>query len=123
MARARPGRRMNPLWSYLWPALVAATVVGAIFGTVALRYKEKRKAALAIGLLVSLVLAAAWHWPMSAANRFTSVVERSARITLSNYEMPRIQAHLHTAPLTRRLILSGQADDFQTSELARILST
>ena len=38
------------------------------------------------------------------------------------YEMPKIEAHLHRAPLTRQLVLSGKADDFQTSELARLLS-
>ena len=52
-----------------------------------------------------------------------SGIERDARITLDNYEMPRITARLHRAPLTRTLILSGIADDFQQSELARILAT
>ncbi len=32
-----------------------------------------------------------------------------------------VQAHLQRRPLARRLILSGPADDFQRSELVRLL--
>ena len=49
-------------------------------------------------------------------------VERTAREALDYYEMPKVTAHLHRHPLTRTLVLSGAADDFQTSELARLLS-
>jgi hypothetical protein len=33
-----------------------------------------------------------------------------------------VQARLHRAPLTRQLLLSGQVDDFQRSELTRLMS-
>jgi len=33
-----------------------------------------------------------------------------------------VEAQLHRAPLSRRLLLSGPADDFQRSELVRIMS-
>jgi hypothetical protein len=36
--------------------------------------------------------------------------------------MNQISAHLHHDPLTRRIDLSGPADDFQRSEIARLLS-
>ena len=35
--------------------------------------------------------------------------------------MTEVQARLERGPLTRRLILSGPADDFQRSELVRIM--
>jgi hypothetical protein len=35
--------------------------------------------------------------------------------------MYQINARLHRGPLTRRLILAGPADDFQSSELVRIM--
>jgi hypothetical protein len=40
---------------------------------------------------------------------------------LDYYEMTQVTAHLHRAPLTRRLILAGPADDFQRSELVRMM--
>src|SRR4030095_9960192 len=36
-------------------------------------------------------------------------------------EMHRVRAHLPRGPLTRRLVLAGPADDFQSSELVRIM--
>jgi hypothetical protein len=58
---------------------------------------------------------------MGAASLFTHRVERDARITLNNYEIPEVSAYLHRNPLSRRLILFGQADGFQRSELVRIM--
>ena len=49
-------------------------------------------------------------------------MEASAQETLANYEMTQVTARLHRSPLTRRLLLSGQADDFQRSQLVLILS-
>lgn len=62
-----------------------------------------------------------WHGPLGAGERLTQQVEADARRTLDYYEMPMIQAKLQRGPLSRRLILSGPADDFQRSELVRIL--
>jgi len=113
---------MNPLWDYLWPLLVVGLVVGSVTGTIAFRRDAKRNVVLAIGLVVSIGLAAAWHGPIGASGRFSQTVERSARKALHYYEMPKIEAHLHRSPLSRNLVLSGKADDFQTGELARLLS-
>jgi hypothetical protein len=68
------------------------------------------------------VLAALWHGPLGAADRFSTRVERNARKALDYYEMTQITGHLHRGPLTRRLILAGPADDFQSSELVRLMS-
>jgi len=133
---------MNPLWSYLWPLLAAGLFIGALAGSIAFRKgaqidgglvdgrsadrtpgRRKRWIALAAGAVASLAATGLWYGPMGASALFTSRVERAARITLDNYEMPRIASHLYRTPLSRRLILSGEADDFQRSELARILGT
>jgi hypothetical protein len=36
--------------------------------------------------------------------------------------MTQLSAHLHRGPLSRTLVLSGPADDFQRSELLRIMN-
>jgi hypothetical protein len=83
--------------------------------------KRRRVIALAGGAAASIILAALWHGPLGAADRLASEVQLSAHKVLDYYEMTQITAHLHHGPLTRRLVLSGKADDFQTSELVRIM--
>ena len=113
---------MNAFWSYFWPALGIGLAVGIVAGAVAFRRSSKRNAALAIGLLASIGLAALWHGPLGAADRFSARVEKGVRNTLVYYEMPGVTGHLHHNPLTRRVLLSGQADDFQRSELVRYMN-
>jgi membrane protease YdiL (CAAX protease family) len=112
---------MNALWNYFWPAFAAGLLLGGIAGSIAFRRRSRRNAALAVGFLASILVAGLWHGPFGAADRFATQVERSVRQTLVYYEMTRVTAHLHHDPLTRRIILSGPADDFQTSELVRIM--
>lgn len=113
---------MNALWAYFWPPFAVGLLAGGLAGTIAFRRKSRRNLSLAIGVVAALATAAFWHGPLGAADRLVRRVELSARHTLDYYEMSEIKAHLHHGPLTRRLILSGRADDFQTSELARIMS-
>ncbi len=110
------------LWSYLWPAFAAALVVGLLTGIFAFRRKQRYRL-LAIGLGAAIALALLWHGPLGGADRFAAKVESDARLTLDNYEMWKVQAHLQRGPLTRRLLLSGPADDLQSSELVRIMGT
>jgi ABC-type xylose transport system permease subunit len=113
---------MNPLWDYFWPALGAGAIVGVIAGIIAFRRRrQRRNAALAIGALASILLAMLWHGPLGAADRFAAKVERGVRATLVYEEIPQVSGHLHHGPLTRRVLLSGPADDFQRSELVRII--
>ena len=112
---------MNAWWSYFWPVFAAGLIVGGITGSIAFRRRSRRIIALGAGLVASILLAASWHGPLGAADRFTAEVERSARQTLNDWEMYEVNARLHRDPLTRRLILTGPADDFQTSELVRIM--
>lgn len=114
---------MNALWSYFWPSFAAGLLIGAVVGLIAFRRRTKRNLMLAAGFAATLALAALWHGPLGGADRFTMMVEQTAHQTLDNYEMTRVTAHLHHGPLSRRLLLAGPADEFQTSELVRIMST
>jgi hypothetical protein len=115
---------MSASWTYFWPPFAAALVVGLVAGLTAFRLRrtlKQRYGALAAGVLASVALAMLWHGPLGAANRFTAEVERTARAALVYNEIPQVRGHLHRRPLTRRMILSGPADDFQRSELVRIM--
>jgi hypothetical protein len=113
---------MNLLWSYFWPCFAVGLLVGGPAGTVAFRRRSKHNPGLALGVVLSLALAALWHGPLGAADRFTTRIEHNARAVLDHYEMTRVAAHLHHGPLSRRLVLAGPADDFQTTELVRLMS-
>ena len=80
-----------------------------------------RRAIFLLGLAAVLAETALWHGPLGAGDRMAVRAETIARRTLDYYELPMIQAHMQRGPLTRRLILSGPADDFQRRELVRIL--
>lgn len=110
------------LWSYLWPALAAGLAVGLAIGIFAFR-RKRRKVLLLVGFGAAVGLALLWHAPLGGAHRFAAKVESDARLTLDNYEMWKVTAHLERGPLTRRLLLAGPADDFQSSELVRIMGT
>ena len=81
-----------------------------------------RRVIFLLGLATVIGFTALWHGPLGAAEKLAGQVESDARRTLDHYELPMIQAKLQRAPLSRRLILSGPADDFQRSELVRILN-
>jgi len=80
-----------------------------------------RRSIILAGIAATVGFAALWHGPLGAGDRLATQSEAIARRTLDYYELPMIQAHLQRGPLTRRLVLSGPADDFQRHELARIL--
>jgi hypothetical protein len=111
---------MSALWSYFWPVFGAGLLAGAVAGILAFPRRDRR--ITVGGAVIALGLALIWHGPLGGADRFAGRVERTARQALDYYEMARIQAHIDRGPLTRRLVLSGPADDFQHSELARLLS-
>lgn len=80
-----------------------------------------RRAILMLGIICTFGFTALWHGPLGAGEQLAADAEASARRTLDYYELPMIQAKLQRGPLSRRLVLSGPADDFQRSELVRIL--
>jgi hypothetical protein len=130
---------MNAFWDYFWPCFALGLLVGIIAGAFGFRRprrvakdkltdapppasRRKRFIALGTGLALSLVATGLWTGPLGGADRFIAQVERTAREALNYYEMSKVTAHLDRAPLTRRLVLAGPADDFQTKELVRLMS-
>jgi hypothetical protein len=113
---------MNPLWDYFWPCLAIGLLVGALAGALAFRRRSRRNKAIAIGLVTALALTFVWHGPMGGADRFAFAVEGAIQRALVHYEMTQVRGHLHHGPLTRRVSLSGPADDFQRSELVRLIN-
>jgi hypothetical protein len=109
------------LWSYFWPPITAGLVIGLVGGLIAFRRARKRSIP-ALGLAVALAAAALWHGAAGAADKFSSQVDRTARASLDYYEMSQVQGRLQRDPLSRRLLLSGRADDFQRTELVRLMS-
>ena len=112
---------MNVLWPYFWPAFGAGLAVGILSGAFAFRRRKRRNLSLAIGFALTLGLAALWHGPLGGAARLTGEIEGGIRKTLVYYEMTQVRGQLHHGPLTRRVLLSGPADDFQQGELARYI--
>jgi len=113
---------VNAFWAYFWPPFGAGLAVGIIAGDFAFRRRGARTLSLAIGVLATLALAALWHGPAGAADRFSAEVERGIRQTIVYWEIPQVSGQLHHGPLTRRAILFGSADDFQRSQLAQYVS-
>ena len=112
---------MNALWSYFWPAFGAGLAVGVLAGAVAFRRRQRRNLALAGGVLLSIGLSALWHGPLGAADKFAASVDSEVRLALVNNEIPQVTGHIQHGPLTRRVFLSGPADDFQRSQLETII--
>lgn len=81
----------------------------------------KRSHSVLLGVAATLAVAELYHGLMGASDRLEARVEGAARATLDRHEMTQVTAQLEDKPLTRTLILSGPADDFQRSELVRIM--
>jgi len=73
------------------------------------------------GVAATLAFAGLWHGPLGAGDRLAARAEKIARNTFVKFERPMNSAKLERGPLSRRMILSGPADDFQRSELVRIM--
>jgi len=112
---------VNAFWSYFWPPLGLGLIVGIVAGDIAFRGRFGRNAVLAIGVALSIALAALWHGPFGAADRFAAEIDRMVRVATVYNEIPEVTGHVHRGPLTRRVILSGPADDFQRGQLVEII--
>ena len=78
-----------------------------------------RMSILVLGIAGVIALTWLWHSPLGAGERLAARVEAAARAQLDHDEMIRVQARLERDPLTRTLVLSGPADDFQRGEIKR----
>ena len=123
---------MNAFWDFYWPLFTAAVILGVVVGAIGLRATTarrpktrefRRRATLAVVAGGISVLAAGllWHGPLGTRERFVTTIERQSRQVLNDWEMPQVQARVERDPLKRTLVLSGRADDFQRSELVRIM--
>ena len=74
-----------------------------------------------LGLATVAGFSALWHGPLGAGDRLASKAEAAARAQLDRDEMFQVQARFERRPLSRRLIVSGPADDFQRGEIVRRL--
>jgi len=72
---------------------------------------------------IAAVAAATWIWhgPLGAGDQFAGAVDARARAMLDHYEMYHVEARMERGPRRRRVILSGPADDFQRSEIKRMV--
>lgn len=123
---------MNVFWDFYWPLLTVAVVAGVLAGAIGFRAtperepktpRFKRRAILVVGAgaIVVLAFGALWHGPFGTGNALATTVEQQSRRVLNDWEMPQVRAQLERQPLKRTLVLSGPADDFQRSELIRIM--
>jgi hypothetical protein len=113
---------MNALWSYFWPVFALSLLVGTIAGIIAWRSATRRWPLLGAGAVAMLGAALLWHGPLGGAGRLVASIEPLARKTLVYYEMGEVQAQLQRGLLSRKMLLSGPADDFQRREIVRIMS-
>jgi hypothetical protein len=80
-----------------------------------------RAVILSVGLGSIIAMTWLWHGPLGAGERFAARIESAARAQLDRDEMVHVQARMERAPLVRRLIITGPADDFQRREIKRRL--
>jgi len=122
---------MNAFWSFFWPMIGFGLLAGVIAGLVGYRrrpgmllvaYRKRRLRVPVAGGLACVLAALLWTGPLGGADRFVAAVDREVHQSLVYNEMTMMQAHLHRGPLTRRIALSGPADDFQRGALAEALS-
>lgn len=124
---------MNLLWDLYWPVLTAAIVLGVNAGAIAFRKRPPQKHSkanwplrrvlvLVGGIALAAALGAVWHGPIGKGERFAAETDRQARQVLINYEMESVGAVAERDPIERQIVLSGPADEFQRSELARIMN-
>lgn len=114
---------MNSFWSYFWPPFAAGIAIGLVAGLYGWRRRGRsRKQFLALGLVAAIAAAALWHGPLGGAAAFAARIDRNVRKTLVYYQIPEVSGHLHRNPLTRQVMLSGPADDFQRTELVRLMN-
>ena len=80
-----------------------------------------RTSILALGIAAVVAVTWIWHGPLGAGDRFAAGVDHRARTMLDHYEMVHVEARMERGPLTRRVVLSGPADDFQRREIKRMV--
>lgn len=83
--------------------------------------KLTRTRVMLMGIAATVAAAGLWHGPLGAGDRFADRVDVIAKQTMAYNLVPQINAVMQRQPLARRVLLSGQADEFQRIESLRIM--
>jgi len=70
-------------------------------------------AKLLIGVAAALLAGWVFHGPVGRGEAFASRLEARAQAVVTEAELPGIRARADRAPLARRMLMSGPADEFQ----------
>lgn len=115
---------MTALTDYVLPSIAVGAALGAISATIVYRRRlagARKLRWLGGGIVAAIAASLLWSGPLGGAEALIDRIEGDARLTLENYEFTQVQARLARSPLSRELLLSGPADNFQTRELVRIM--
>ena len=82
------------------------------------------RTAVFAGIAATFAFAALWHGPLGRGGaRVLAENETLVQLNLDHYEMDFVDGWMQRTPLTRRIWLAGPADEFQRSELVRMLES
>ena len=81
-----------------------------------------RRTLLLAGIAITLAAGALWHGPLGAGARLAARMEGRTQQLLVEWDMTQVRGAVAKAPLARRVILSGKADDFQRRELKKLVA-
>lgn len=70
-----------------------------------------------IGLLAALLLGWIWHGPAGQGEAFAGAMEAQVKMAAAQAELPGVAARIERDPLTRRAVVSGEANDLQREGL------
>lgn len=79
-----------------------------------------KRTLLLAGIAATLAAGALWHGPLGAGTRLAVRMETRAQQFLNDWDVPELRAHAATSPLSRQIVFSGPADEFQRRELRRL---
>lgn len=123
---------MSLLWHFYWPAIVAGLVIGILAGRHGFRRASENEAPAApkkkglarypllIGMLAAFAVGSLWH-SLVAGQQYARHVEGVVAVKLADLEMTSVRARLERGPMRRTLLLNGPADDFQRTELVKLM--
>lgn len=81
-----------------------------------------KRTLLLAGIAATLAVGGLWHGPLGAGARLAARIEARSQQVAIDWDIPVVRARVATAPLRRTVILSGPANDFQRSEMVRLVS-
>ena len=83
----------------------------------------RRNTTILAGIAATLALGAVWHGPLGAGSRMAARMEARAQQFLIDWDLPEVHARVATGPISRMVLLSGPANDFQRDESKRRILT